>query len=120
MKIEHSEVCDCQQVHPGAVTLVRSKMPDEDVVYEVAELFRVFGDSTRARILCALSVSELCVCDLAEVLNMTQSAISHQLRILKSARIVKNRRAGKSVYYSLDDEHIQKMFHVAFEHVTEN
>ena len=118
-RIEHSEVCDCQQIHPGAVTLVRAKMPNEDAVYEVAELFKVFGDSTRARILCALSVSELCVCDLAEVLNMTQSAVSHQLRILKTARIVKNRRSGKSVYYSLDDDHIQQIFHIAFEHISE-
>ncbi len=120
MHIEHSEVCECKQVHPGIVTLVRSKMPEEDPVYEVAELFKVFGDSTRARIICALSISELCVCDLAELLGMTQSAISHQLRILKSARIVKNRRAGKSVYYSLDDNHIQEIFKVAFEHVMED
>ena len=118
-RIEHSEVCDCQQIHPGAVSLARAKMPDEDAVYEVAELFKVFGDSTRARIICALSVSELCVCDLAEVLNMTQSAVSHQLRILKTARIVKNRRSGKSVYYSLDDDHIQQIFHIAFEHISE-
>ncbi len=86
----------------------------------MAELFKVFGDSTRARIICALSISELCVCDLACILNMTQSAISHQLRILKQARIVKNRRAGKSVYYSLDDEHIRQLFDIAFEHVMED
>ena len=119
MHIEFSETCDCQHVHTSEVSQVRSKMPDEDLVYEVAELFKVFGDSTRARILCALSVRELCVCDLAELLGMTQSAISHQLRILKSARIVKNRRAGKSVIYSLDDEHISAIFSIAFAHIQE-
>lgn len=120
MHAEHSEVCECEQIHPDAVSLVRSKLPEEDPIYEVAELFKVFGDSTRARIICALSISELCVCDLACLLNMTQSAISHQLRILKQARIVKNRRAGKSVYYALDDEHIRQLFDIAFEHVMED
>ncbi|MCC8129307.1 MAG: metalloregulator ArsR/SmtB family transcription factor [Clostridiales bacterium] len=95
-------------------------MPDEDPIYEVAELFKVFGDSTRARIICALSISELCVCDLSCLLNMSQSAISHQLRILKQARMVKNRRSGKSVYYSLADEHIRQLFATAFEHVMED
>ncbi|MCD7734135.1 MAG: metalloregulator ArsR/SmtB family transcription factor [Clostridiales bacterium] len=95
-------------------------MPDEDPIYEVAELFKVFGDSTRARIICALSISELCVCDLSCLLNMSQSAISHQLRILKQARMVKNRRNGKSVYYSLADEHIRQLFATAFEHVMED
>ena len=120
MHAEHSETCECEQIHPDAVSLVHSKLPEEDPIYEVAELFKVFGDSTRARIICALSISELCVCDLACILNMTQSAISHQLRILKQARMVKNRRAGKSVYYSLDDEHIRALFDIAFEHVMED
>ena len=120
MHSEHSEICDCEQIHQDAVSLVHSKLPEEDPIYEVAELFKVFGDSTRARIICALSISELCVCDLACLLNMTQSAISHQLRFLKQARIVKNRRAGKSVYYSLDDEHIRQLFDIAFEHVMED
>lgn len=120
MHFEHSETCDCNQIHPDAVSLVRANMPDEDPIYEVAELFKVFGDSTRARIICALSISELCVCDLSCLLNMSQSAISHQLRILKQARMVKNRRSGKSVYYSLADEHIRQLFATAFEHVMED
>lgn len=120
MHTEYSEACDCNVIHEDAVALVRSKMPEEDPIYEVAELFKVFGDSTRARIICALSISELCVCDLSCLLNMSQSAISHQLRILKQARIVKNRRSGKSIYYSLDDEHIQRLFATAFEHVMED
>ena len=95
-------------------------MPTEDQMYDLAELFKVFGDSTRIRILYVLFESDVCVADIAEALNMTQSAISHQLRILKQARMVKNRRAGKSVYYSLDDEHIRQLFDIAFEHVMED
>ncbi|MCC8064835.1 MAG: metalloregulator ArsR/SmtB family transcription factor, partial [Clostridiales bacterium] len=104
-KIELAEQCETNVIHEQNVAKVRLAMPDEDPIYEVAELFKVFGDSTRARIICALTISELCVCDLSCILNMSQSAVSHQLRILKQARIVKNRREGKVVYYSLDDEH---------------
>lgn len=116
----HSEVCETNVIHEEAVAQVRANMKDEDPIYEVAELFKVFGDSTRARIICALTVSELCVCDLSCLLNMSQSAISHQLRILKQARMVKNRRAGKVVYYSLADDHIKTLFEIAFEHVMED
>lgn len=119
-RIELSEMCDCNCIHEDMVAKVRANMPDEDPVYEVAELFKVFGDSTRTRIICALSISELCVCDLSSILNMSQSAISHQLRILKQGRIVKNRRAGKVVYYSLDDDHIKSLFSIAFAHVMED
>ena len=120
MKFEHSEICDTPQVHTDIVTYVRNGMPEEDPIYEVSELFKVFGDSTRARIICALTISEMCVCDLSEVLNMSQSAISHQLRILKQARMVKNRREGKSVIYSLADDHINQLFQIAFEHIMED
>jgi ArsR family transcriptional regulator len=116
----HEEVCESNVIHDEAVERVRSAIQDEDPIYEVAELFKVFGDSTRARIICALNISELCVCDLSCLLNMSQSAISHQLRILKQARMVKNRRAGKVVYYSLADEHIKTLFEIAFEHVMED
>lgn len=119
-KIQLSEMCDHTHIHQDAVALVREKMPDEDPIYMVAELFKVFGDSTRARIICALSISELCVCDLSSILNMSQSAVSHQLRILKQGRIVKSRRAGKVVYYSLDDDHIKSLFSLAFDHVMED
>lgn len=106
-------------IHEDVLARVREKMPDEDPVYEVSELFKVFGDSTRARIICALDIEEMCVCDLAVLLNMTQSAISHQLRILKTSRLVKSRKQGKVVYYSLDDSHIGDIFAKAFEHVME-
>ena len=96
-----------------------TEMPDLEVLFDLADLFKVFGDSTRVRIICALFESEMCVCDIAAVLNMTQSAISHQLRVLKQARLVKYRRSGKTVYYSLADDHIQNIFNQAFEHVME-
>lgn len=116
----HSDCCECKVIHHDAVQQVRAQMPDVDAVYEAAELFKVLGDTTRAKIICALSVSELCVCDLSALLNMTQSAVSHQLRTLKQARVVKFRRSGKVVYYSLDDEHIQTLFNMAIDHVTED
>ena len=100
----HSEVCEANVIHQDAVAKVRENMQDEDPIYEVAELFKVFGDSTRARIICALTVSELCVCDLSCLLNMSQSAISHQLRILKASNLVRFRREGKTVFYSLDGQ----------------
>lgn len=106
-------------IHEDVLERVRKKMPNEDPIYEVSELFKVFGDSTRARIICALNIEEMCVCDLAALLNMTQSAISHQLRILKSSRLAKSRKQGKVVYYSLDDSHIGDIFAKAFEHVME-
>ncbi|MBQ2287873.1 MAG: helix-turn-helix transcriptional regulator [Lachnospiraceae bacterium] len=98
---------------------VKNAMPPEDDLFEVAELFKAFGDLTRAKIICALSESELCVSDLTQLLEMNQSAVSHQLRLLKQSRLVKTRRDGKIRYYSLADEHIKEMFKVAFEHVME-
>ena len=106
-------------IHEDVVARVRERMPDEEPIYEVSELFKVFGDSTRARIICALSIEELCVCDLAALLTMTQSAISHQLRLLKTSRLVRSRKQGRVVYYSLDDEHIGEIFAKAFDHVME-
>lgn len=114
------DICDCNVIHEDVVTRVKRQMPAEEPIYEVADLFKVFGDSTRARIICALSIAELCVCDLSALLDLSQSAVSHQLRTLKQARIVKNRRSGKAVYYSLDDEHIKALFSVAFDHVMES
>jgi len=105
--------------HPDIVAYVAAHMPDQDDLLDVAELFKAFGDLTRAKIICALSQSEMCVNDLAVLLDMNQSAVSHQLRILKQARLVKIRRDGKARFYSLDDEHIQKIFQVAFEHILE-
>ena len=118
-KNENLVNCDDECIHNDIVNEVIAKLPDEELLYDVAELFKVFGDSTRVRIICALFESEMCVCDIAAVLNMTQSAISHQLRVLKQARLVKYRRDGKTVYYSLADDHIQNIFDQAFEHIME-
>ena len=113
---EPIDVCEVSVIHEDVLARVRAKMPDETPVYEVSELFKVFGDSTRARIICALNVEEMCVCDLAALLGMSQSAISHQLRLLKVSRIVKSRKQGRVVYYSLDDAHIGQIFAMAFDH----
>ena len=101
------------------VDKVKNAMPQEEDLIEVAELFKAFGDPTRAKIICAQSQSELCVGDLALLMEMNHSAVSHQLRLLKQARLVKTRRDGKVRFYSLADEHIQEMFKVAFDHVME-
>ena len=118
-KRELEETCEITTVHENVVERVRSRMPDEDLLYDTAELFKVFGDSTRTRILSALFIEELCVCDIASLLNMTKSAVSHQLRILRQTKIVKSRRSGKEIYYSLDDEHISKIYRMALEHLQE-
>jgi ArsR family transcriptional regulator len=112
-------VCDCNVIHKDVVDKVRERMPEEEQLYDLAELFKVFGDTTRIRILWALAESPMCVCDIATLLNMKQSAISHQLRVLKQARLVKYRRDGKVVYYSLDDEHVQQIFDQGINHISE-
>jgi ArsR family transcriptional regulator len=111
-------ICDGNHPH-DVVERVRKSMPDEDTLYDLTELFRIFGDSTRIRILYALFDAELCVCDIAAVLGMTQSAISHQLRALKTARLVKGRREGKTVFYSLADDHVKTIIHQGLDHVAE-
>ncbi|NLC44330.1 MAG: winged helix-turn-helix transcriptional regulator [Clostridiales bacterium] len=111
--------CDCDVIHQDVVNRVRKKMPEEEILLDLAELFKVFGDSTRIRILWALEESEMCVCDIANLLNMTQSAISHQLRVLRQAALVKSRRDGKVVYYSLDDEHVEQIIDQGMTHIHE-
>lgn len=113
------EKCSINCIHQDIISKVKKCIPDEEILYDLAELFKVFGDSTRVRILCALFESEMCVCDIAELLNMTQSAVSHQLRVLKSARLVKARRDGKTVYYSLSDEHVIHIFNDGLNHIME-
>lgn len=119
MAIYDVEHCDCHEVHTDRVAAITNRMPDEDELYDLAELFKVFGDSTRIRMLSVLYGEELCVCDLAEVLSMNQSAISHQLKILKQAKLVKNRREGKQVYYSLADDHVSTIIAMGLEHIEE-
>ncbi len=112
-------VCEQTVVHEDAIERARNGMRPDDLICDVAELFKVLGDTTRARIICALMAEELCVCDIATLLSMTSSAISHQLRILKQAHVVRSRRDGKTIYYSLADEHIAEIYGVAFTHVAE-
>lgn len=113
------EFCSCSTIHEDVIEKVKKIIPEEETLYDLAELFKVFGDSTRIRILCVLFESEMCVCDIAALLNMTQSAISHQLRVLKNARLVKYRREGKVVYYSLDDQHVKQIFDQGLIHIKE-
>ncbi|NLK27818.1 MAG: winged helix-turn-helix transcriptional regulator [Clostridiales bacterium] len=118
-KTEAIERCSCDVIHEDVVHEVKGKMPEEETLYDLAEFFKVFGDSTRIKILWALDAAEMCVCDIAALLNMTQSAISHQLRVLKQANLVKNRKDGKVVYYSLDDDHIRQIFDQGLIHINE-
>lgn len=114
-----TEQCSVNVIHQEIIDEVKGKLPAEETLYDLAELFKVFGDTTRIKIICALFESEMCVCDLSNLLNMTQSAISHQLRVLKATRLVKFRREGKVIYYSLDDEHIKEIFDAGLNHISE-
>ena len=111
--------CETEEVHEDLLKIVNETMPDETELYDLAELFKIFGDSTRIRILFVLFEAEVCVCDLASVLNMTQSAISHQLKVLKSNNLISNRRQGKTIYYFLADEHVRTIVSMGYEHLTE-
>ena len=102
------------------VNKIKKVMPSDDLLFDIAEVFKVFGDTTRMKIISALLESELCVGDISEITNSTQSAISHQLRVLKQAKLVKFRKEGKTVYYSLDDEHISEMYELAKKHIEES
>ena len=113
------EFCSCSTLHESIIEVVKQKMPQEEKLYDLAELFKVFGDTTRVKIISALFEAEMCVCDIAELLSMTPSAISHQLRVLRQARLVKHRKEGKVVFYSLDDEHIKTIFNQGLEHILE-
>ena len=119
MAINDVEHCEVHDVHRDLVNRIGKEMPSEDELYDLAELFKVFGDSTRIKILFALFESEMCVCDIAETLNMTQSAISHQLKILKQSKLVGNRREGKSIIYYLADDHVRTIIDQGINHISE-
>ena len=120
MEERKDEVGDGCEVHEDLLKIVNETLPEETELQDLAELFKVFGDSTRIRILFVLFEAEVCVCDLAKALNMTQSAISHQLRILKQNKLVKNRREGKSIFYSLADDHVRAIINQGREHIEED
>ena len=117
--MEPVETCEEKSIPPEQIDTVVKDLPPEETLFDLAELFKIFGDSTRIKILYVLFEAELCVCDIAAVLNMSQSAISHQLRTIKQARLVKNRREGKTVYYSLADDHVKTIIGMAIEHLEE-
>ena len=112
-------ICDCEVIHQDIVNQVSDRMPEEGELYDLADFFKVFADSTRVKIMWALDESEMCLCDLAVLLNMTKSAISHQLRTLRQSKLVKYRKEGKVVYYSLKDDHIKEIFEKGMEHIRE-
>lgn len=112
-------LCEITIIHEDVVKEVKKIMPKDDEIYDLAEFFKVFADSTRMKMIYALMENELCVCDLANIVNTTQSAISHQLKILRQSKLVKFRKEGKVVYYSLDDEHISQILKKGREHIEE-
>lgn len=111
--------CECEIIHADAVEHIKEEMPDENEIYDLSDFFKMFGDSTRIKIMCALDHGEMCVCDLALLLNMTKSAISHQLKSLKQCDLVKCRREGKSVIYSLADDHVKQIVEMGLDHIRE-
>ena len=117
--IEDIERCDCNTIHEEVVKAVAEEMPEDEVAMDLSDTFKVFSDFTRIKILLALLNHEMCVCDISALLGMTKSAVSHQLRVLKQSNLVKNRRDGKVVYYSIADEHVETIINNGMEHVLE-
>ena len=119
MDKKHEEACEFMCVHDEIIENVNSNMPEEEYLYDLADLFKIFGDTTRIKILYCLFESEMCVCDISALLNMTQSAISHQLKVLKQSRLVKCRREGRTMFYSLADDHVRTIVNQGIEHIYE-
>lgn len=119
MDMPEVDVCQCQVIHEDAVSDVKARLHAPELRVELADFYKAFADGTRVGILSSLAIRELCVCDIAAILGLNQSAVSHQLRILKQSRLIKSRKQGKSVYYSLNDDHIQKILQTGLEHILE-
>lgn len=115
----NDEKCEVTLIHEDNVKKAINKLPNDELIADLSDMFKIFGDQTRVKILMALESGELCVCDIAAVMDMSQSAISHQLRVLKQSNIVKTRRQGKVVYYSISDDHVKEIFDIAIVHVQE-
>lgn len=118
--MKKNDICQVKVIHKDRISRVKKQLLDDEIFTELADIFKTLGDKTRMKILYVLSKSELCVCDLSAILNMDISAVSHQLRILRNTKIVKYRREGKMVYYSLDDEHVFQLLKISLEHVMES
>lgn len=119
LPLSAAPACACEHAHTDIISAARGDMPAEEMLYDLAELYKVFGDSTRIKILYALFEAEMCVCDIAELLSMTPSAISHQLRVLKQAKLVRFRRDGKTIFYALSDDHVRTIIGMGMEHLCE-
>jgi len=119
MIVMNNETCDYMHIHCEEIDKIKENMPREEILYDLAEVFKIFGDTTRIKILYVLLEAEICVCDIAQMLNMSMSAISHQLRVLKQARLVKYRREGKTVFYSLSDDHVKTIISQGMDHILE-
>lgn len=115
--VKNEFVCDCNIIHEDIVKKSILNMPDDSIIYKLTDFFKLIGDSTRLKILNVLDIQETCVCDIANILSMSKSSVSHQLATLRRSGIIKCRKEGKEVYYSLDDEHINKVFEIAKEHI---
>jgi len=116
---ENAPCCDCEEIHISAVEKSREALPDVEVLYDLSDFFKIFGDSTRLSILFAIDKAPMCVCDIAEVLGMTKSAVSHQLKILRQSDLVRFERQGKNVFYSLSDDHVRDIIEKALDHIRE-
>ena len=117
--MKNEEICDCEIIHNDVVKVVRETLPKDEVICDLADFFKIFGDTTRVKILYSLDKSDMCVCDISALLGMSVSAVSHQLKNLRDSNLVKTRRDGKIVYYSLADDHVKSILECGFEHILE-
>ncbi len=115
---EKVEICESHPTHKETIDKVKNQLANDETMFELADFFKAFGDSTRIKIMCALLETELCVCDISSIINISQSAVSHQLRVLRQTRLVKYRKEGKTVYYSLDDHHVELLIKQGLEHIS--
>lgn len=116
---KNEELCECDIIHNDIVKNVKEQFPQDEMIFNLADFYKIFGDTTRVKILYALDKAEMCVCDISALLDMTVSAVSHQLKVLRESNLVKNRREGKIVYYSLADEHVKSILECGMEHISE-
>ena len=117
--MKNEEICDCEIIHNDVVKAVRETLPKDEVICDLADFFKIFGDTTRVKILYALDKSELCVCDISALLSMSVSAVSHQLRTLRESNLVRTKRQGKVIYYSLADDHVKSILECGIDHISE-
>ena len=117
--MNNNDICDCEVIHEDIVKKVKSTFPNDEMLFDLADFYKIFGDTTRVKILYALDKSELCVCDISALLGMSVSAVSHQLRALRESDLVRTKREGKIVYYSLADEHVKSILECGIEHIKE-